>query len=176
MVTVPSYIEALSAYEPGKSIREVRERTGVRTIIKLASNENPFGPSPKAKAAILAAAANAHRYSCGGFPLRAKLAKKYNVTPEQVALGNGSDSLMLAIVRAYLTEGSEVVTSECSFPQYYLMPKSRGATVKAVPMKNFTYDLAAIAAAVTPKTRLIFLANPNNPTGRRFIRKFRRTA
>lgn len=170
MVHVPAYIAGLVPYEPGKSIAELRRATGATDIIKLASNENPLGPSPKARAAMLAALDDLHRYPDGGGALKAALADRYGIRPENVVLAGGSDSLMMAIVRAFVTPGGEVVTSAGSFLQYLLMPKAQGAVVKAAPLKNYHYDLEAIAALVTARTQLVFLANPNNPTGTIFSR------
>ena len=171
MAKVSPFIEKLKPYVPGKSIEELRRETGQQEIIKLASNENPIGPSPKAVEAIQKALQEIHRYPDDGFCLKEQIAKRFQIKPENVILGNGSDSLMLAIVRAFVTEGGEVLTSECSFAQYTLMPLSRGACVKYAPMKNWRYDLSAIADGITPKTEVIFLANPNNPTGTIFTKK-----
>lgn len=168
MPQVPPYIATLKPYVPGKPIAELQRETGTRKIIKLASNENPLGPSPKATAAIRRSIDELHRYPDGGFALKQLLAARYRVTPENIVLGAGSDSLMLAVVRAFVTEGGEVVTSAGSFAQYYLMPQSRGAVVKTAPLREYRYDLEAIAALVTPTTQCIFLANPNNPTGTMF--------
>ncbi|MBI2346945.1 MAG: histidinol-phosphate transaminase [Deltaproteobacteria bacterium] len=170
MSQVPPYIAALRSYIPGKPIAELQRETGAARIIKLASNENPLGPSPKVKEAIGNALDDIHRYPDGGFALTRALAARYRVTPDNIVLGAGSDSLMLALVRAFVTEGGEVVASAGSFAQYYLMPQSRGAIVKTAPLKEYRYDLAAIAALVTPKTQMIFLANPNNPTGTMFTK------
>ncbi|MBI4238545.1 MAG: histidinol-phosphate transaminase [Deltaproteobacteria bacterium] len=166
----PAYIDVLSAYEPGKPISVLQRETGVADIVKLASNENPLGPSPKAMAAMQRALPALHRYPDDGFALKQALAAHYGVPPDEIVLGSGSDSLMLAIVRAFVSEGGEVVTSQWSFAQYYLMPQSRGAVVRAAPMHDYRYDLAAVAALVTDRTQLIFLANPNNPTGTMYTR------
>lgn len=171
MPFIPPYISSLTPYEPGKSILELKAITKTKKIIKLASNENPFGPSPKAKAAIQKALKDLHYYPDGGLRLKEKLAQKHQVSTKNIILGGGSDSLVLSIVRAFVTEGGEVVTSDFSFPQYFLFSKSRGAIVKLAPFKNYTYDLEAIQKCVTHKTQIIFLANPNNPTGTIFTRK-----
>lgn len=171
MSKVPSYISELVPYTPGKSIEELLRETGQKEIIKLASNENPLGPSPKAVAAIKRVLEKINYYPDDGFALRKKLAHKLRVKPENILLSNGSDSIMLAIVRAFVTEGGEVVTSEWSFTQFTLMPASRGALIKQVPMKNYRYDLETIAKKITPQTQVVFLANPNNPTGTMFTKK-----
>lgn len=170
MIPIPPYIESLAAYEPGKPISVLQRETGVADIVKLASNENPLGPSPKALAAMQRALPELHRYPDDGFALKQALAAHYGVHADEIVLGSGSDSLMLAIVRAFVTEGGEVVTSQWSFAQYYLMPRSRGAVVRAAPMRAYRYDLGAVAALVTERTQLIFLANPNNPTGTTYTR------
>ena len=171
MVRVPPHIERLVPYTPGKSVASLARETGAKEIIKLASNENPLGPSPKAVAAIKKALERIHFYPDDGFALRKKLAAKFHVAPENILLSNGSDSIMLAIVRAFVTEGGEVVTSERSFAQFNLMPLAQGAVVKEAPMKNDRYDLEAIAKKITPQTQVVFLANPNNPTGTIFTKK-----
>lgn len=171
MTKVSKAIEELVPYQPGKSIEELQRETGQKEIIKLASNENALGPSPKAIKALQTALGQVHRYPDGGFELKNKIAERFGRKPENVILGNGSDSLMLAIVLAFVTEGGEVVTSEYSFAQYTLMPLARGATVRYAPMKNWHYDLKAIANFITEKTQAIFLSNPNNPTGTMFTKK-----
>lgn len=171
MTKVAKNIETLVPYTPGKAIEELQRETGQKEIIKLASNENPLGPSPKAVEAIQKALAQIHRYPDGGFKLKQKIAERFGKKPENIILGNGSDSLMLAIVSAFVTEGGEVVTSEKSFAQFTLMPQARGAQVRYAPMKNWRYDLKAIANLITEKTQVIFLSNPNNPTGTMFNKK-----
>lgn len=170
MVAVPSYVQSLQPYEPGKSIAELRAATGVQQIIKLASNENPLGPSPKARQAIIAALDDMHRYPDGGAALKQALASRYHIAVTNIVLASGSDSLMSAIVRAFVTEGGEVVTSDGSFPQYHLMPQARGAKVVTAPLRDYRYDLTALARLITPKTQVVFLANPNNPTGTMYTR------
>lgn len=171
MTKASKTIEKLVPYQPGKSIEELQRETGQKEIIKLASNENALGPSPKAIEAIQAALGQIHRYPDGGFELKKKLANALGRKPENIVLGNGSDSLMLAIVLAFVTEGGEVVTSEYSFAQYTLMPLARGAKIHYAPMKEWRYDLNAIAGLITNKTEVVFLSNPNNPTGTMFTKK-----
>lgn len=170
MPKVPAHIATLEPYRPGKPISELQRETGLAKIIKLASNENPIGPSPKATAAITAAMQDLNRYPDGGWPLIQKIAERHTITPENVIISNGSDSLILAVTRAYVSFGGEIVTSEGTFAQYDLMPRAQGATIKLAPLKNYHYDLDAIAKLVTPKTQIVFLANPNNPTGTLFTR------
>lgn len=170
MLNVPPYIASLTPYRPGESIASVRKSTGVDRIIKLASNENPLGPSPKAVAAIQRALGELHRYPDGGGALQAAIAQKFSVSPTEVLASNGSDSLLLAVVRAYVTAGGEVVTSSGSFAQNFLMPQAQGAIVRQAPLREYTFDLPALAQLVTAKTQLILLSNPNNPTGTYFSR------
>ena len=170
MPKTPPHIASLEPYRPGKPISELQRELGRDDIIKLASNENPIGPSPKSIAAIIAAVHDLHRYPDGGLPLIQKIAKMHTIKPENVVISNGSDSLILAVTRAYVSFGGEIVTSEGSFAQYDLMPRAQGATIKLAPLKDYHYDLDAIAKLVTPKTQVVFLANPNNPTGTLFTR------
>lgn len=170
MPKTPPHIASLEPYRPGKPISELQRELGRGDIIKLASNENPIGPSPRAIAAITAALCDLHRYPDGGLPLVQKIATRHQIAPENVIISNGSDSLILAVTRAYVSFGGEILTSAGSFPQYDLMPRAQGATITLAPLKNYHYDLDAIAERVTKKTEVIFLANPNNPTGTLFTR------
>jgi len=158
----------LPVYEPGKPIEETARELGAHPdeIIKLASNENPLGPSPKALAAMRRAIASANRYPDGGaFYLREALAVRLNVNRDHLILGAGSNEIIEFLGHAFLDRGDEVVTSEHAFVVYKLVAAVFGARAIEVPSLDFRYDLDAIAAAITPKTRLIFIANPNNPTG-----------
>lgn len=170
MLKTAPYIDALQPYRPGESIESVRQTTGVQDVIKLASNEHPTGPSPTVLAAIQSALHDLHRYPDGGTALQAALAAHYGVKPDEVTVSNGSDSLILAIVRAFVTEGGEVVTSAGSFAQNVLMPRSRGAIMREAPLRDYAYDLPALAELIGPKTQLVVLSNPNNPTGTYFTR------
>jgi histidinol-phosphate aminotransferase len=162
---VPEHIRALGSYTPGKPVRQAERESGVRCI-KLASNENPFGPSPKAVEAIRQAALEANYYPDNDTSeLRLRLAELHGVQPEQTLVTNGSTSLLGIMARALLGPGKNAVTSEWSFIVYPIATKATGARFIQVPTRNSGYDLDAIAAAVNNKTRLIFLANPNNPTG-----------
>src|SRR5438034_7944160 len=158
----------LAVYEPGKPIEETARELGVNAseIIKLASNENPLGPSPKALAAMRAALDSAHLYpDGGGFYLREALAKKLGFTRDHLILGAGSNEIIEFLGHAFLDRGDEIVTSEHAFVVYKLVAAVFGARVIEVPSSDFRHDLDGIIAVVTPKTRLIFIANPNNPTG-----------
>jgi histidinol-phosphate aminotransferase len=158
----------LPVYEPGKPIEETARELGLHPdeIIKLASNENPLGPSPKAVAAMRASLAGANLYpDGGGYYLREALATKLNVSRDQLILGAGSNEIIEFLGHAFLDRGDEIVTSEHAFVVYKLVAAVFGARAVEVPSPDFRHDLDAIAAAITPKTRLIFIANPNNPTG-----------
>ena len=158
----------LPVYEPGKPIEETARELGAQPdeIIKLASNENPLGPSPKALAAMRAALAAANFYpDGGGYYLREALATKLGVKRDQLILGAGSNEIIEFLGHAFLDRGDEIVTSEHAFVVYKLVAAVFGARVIEVPSPDFRHDLDGMAAAITPKTRLVFIANPNNPTG-----------
>jgi len=168
---VPDYIRSLIPYEPGKPIEEVEREYGISHSVKLASNENPLGPSPKAIAAIRARIAELHLYPDGdAFYLKQGLAQKLGVAPDQLIFGNGSNEIIELATRTFLRPGDEAVMAEQAFVVYQLIVQAVGAKSKQVPLKDFTHDLPAMAAALTPKTRMVFLANPNNPTGTIFRR------
>ena len=158
----------LPVYEPGKPIEETARELGAHPdeIIKLASNENPLGPSPKALAAMRAALDAAHLYpDGGGFYLREALAKKLGFSRDHLILGSGSNEIIEFLGHAFLDRGDEIVTSEHAFIVYKLVAAVFGARAIEVPSPDLRHDLDGIIAAITPKTRLIFIANPNNPTG-----------
>ncbi len=160
------YIKNLKAYNPGKPIRELERELGIAGAIKLASNENPLGPSVKAVSAIKEVLGEIHRYPDGNcFYLKQALAPKLGLSPEQIIFGNGSDELIEVICRTFLNRGDEVLYGDCTFVEYELVSKAFGICGIPVPLKNFTYDLEAMAQAINEKTKLIFIANPNNPTG-----------
>jgi histidinol-phosphate aminotransferase len=158
----------LPVYEPGKPIEETARELGARAdeIVKLASNENPLGPSPKAVAAIRAALESTHRYpDGGGYYLRDALARKLGLTRDHLILGAGSNEIIEFLGHAFLDRGDDIVTSEHAFVVYKLVAAVFGARTIEVPSPDLRHDLDGIIAAVTAKTRLIFIANPNNPTG-----------
>jgi len=160
------YLSGLIPYSPGKPIEEVEREFGISDSVKLASNENPLGPSPKALQAIAAALPAIHRYpDGGGYALRQALARHWNVAADSVILGNGSNELLELVGRAFLLPGDEVLYARQAFVVYDMVAQVTGATKVAVPLRDFAHDLQALQAAITPKTKLIFLANPNNPTG-----------
>jgi histidinol-phosphate aminotransferase len=155
------YIASLPPYKPPKLIRQ--QPSGV---IKLSSNENPLGPSPRALAAILAAAAQVHRYpDAGSLALRQALAARFGVSPEMVICTNGSDEMVFLLCLAFLREGDQAVMAHGSFISYYLRTLEMGGQALRVPLRDYAHDLDAMADAITDRTRLLFLCNPNNPTG-----------
>jgi len=163
---VTPMIAALVPYEAGKPIEELAREVGVTDAIKLASNENPFGPSPLAMEAIAGAVASLHRYpDASAFRLRERLAARLGVTLPEVIQGSGSNELLELLVRTFTTPADHVVFAEPSFVVYRLAAMAHGVPFTAVPLRDGVHDLEAMAAAVTPKTRLLFVANPNNPTG-----------
>jgi histidinol-phosphate aminotransferase len=168
---VPEWIRTLDPYPPGKPIEEVERELGIRDSIKLASNENPLGPSPKALAALAAALGGLHRYPDGSaFYLKRRLAERLRVAEDELVIGNGSNEIIELVVRAFLRPGDEAVMADQAFVVYRLVVQAAGGTSRAVPLREFTHDLPALAAAIGPRTRLVFLANPNNPTGTMFRR------
>lgn len=164
----PDYIRAIAPYQGGKPITELAREMGLQpeNIIKLASNENPLGISPKAEFAIQEALLDIARYPDGNsFALRDAVSKKFNVAPEQIVFGNGSNDILELAARAFLTTGSETIYSQHAFAVYPLVTQATGATGVVVPAKDFGHDLRGMLTAITAKTRMIFVANPNNPTG-----------
>jgi histidinol-phosphate aminotransferase len=161
--------EALSSikpYIPGKPITEVQREYGLKKIIKLASNENPLGPSPFAVEAAGQAIAETHRYpDPGGYYLREKISSSLAVKMEEVVLGNGSVEIVEQITEAYLDPGDEAIVGHPAFFKYDVAIRIMGGRVVNVPLRDWVFDLEAIKEAVTPRTRLIFIPNPNNPTG-----------
>jgi histidinol-phosphate aminotransferase len=163
---IPPWLASLVPYQPGKPVEEVEREYGIRDSIKLASNENPLGPSPRAVEALRGALAGIHRYpDGGGFYLKQRLAAKLGVSTDQIALGNGSNEILEFVARTFLRPGEDAVMSEQAFVVYASVVQSAAGIPRAVPLREFTHDLDAIAAAVRKSTRLVFLGNPNNPTG-----------
>jgi len=164
---VKAHIRALRPYQPGKPIEELERELGIEGSIKLASNENPLGPSPRAVAAVREAAAGTHRYPDGAcYALRQALAPRLGVGPEQLVFGCGADELLELLAKAFLGPGDEAVYAWPSFAMYPIVVKGMGATPVAVPLDDaLTHDLPALARAITPRTRLVLVCNPNNPTG-----------
>lgn len=161
-----SGVAELQPYVPGKPIEELQRQYGVRDVIKLASNENPMGPSKAALAAVAKASKEMTRYPDGnGYALKMALAEKLQLAPEQITLGNGSNDVLELMARAFAGKGDEVVFSEHAFAVYPLATKAIGATGVAVPAKDYGHDLDAMFEAINSRTKLVFIANPNNPTG-----------
>jgi histidinol-phosphate aminotransferase len=164
----PSYIRAIAPYQPGKPISELAREMGLdeNRIIKLASNENPRGVSPKAKAAIERELAGLSRYPDGNaFELKAALARRYGVREEGIVVGNGSNDLLELAAGTFLAPGTAAVYAQHTFAVYPLATQARGAKGIVVPAKKYGHDLPAMLASITPETRVVFIANPNNPTG-----------
>jgi histidinol-phosphate aminotransferase len=165
-ITRPPHLEGLERYEPGKPIDEVQRELGLRRVVKLASNENPLGPSPAALAAAHAALAQGHRYPDGpGAALRQALARRHKVEAAQVVVGNGSTDIIDLLARAFLAPGHNAVISEEAFARFRQCVNARNGGAQLVPMRKHVHDLEAMAEAVDGRTRLLFVANPNNPTG-----------
>ena len=163
---VPEYIRALVPYQPGKPIEEVEREYGISNSSKLASNENPLGPSARAIAAIRAKLDQLHLYPDGDcFYLKSALANKLRIDAERLIFGNGSNELIELAVRTFMRPGDEAVMARQAFLVYPLVVQAVGGVGKVVALKNFTHDLSAIGEAIGPSTRIVFLANPNNPTG-----------
>lgn len=159
-------ILAIKPYQAGKPIDEVKRELGLKKVIKLASNENPFGPSPKVLAAIRQAARGIHRYPDSGcFYLRRELAARLSCAENQLIFGNGSDEVILMTLRAFVEPGDEIIVAQPTFLMYTIGGQAVGATIKTVGLKDFRYDLAGMAQAVTPKTKVIIIGNPDNPAG-----------
>jgi histidinol-phosphate aminotransferase len=159
-------IASLVPYLPGKPVEEVERELGIPRAVKLASNENPCGPSPKALAVLNETAQTLHRYpDGGGHRLRAALAERWKVTPEHVILGNGSDEIIGLLVRAVMTAEDEAVMADQTFVIYKMEVTATHGTSIVVPLKDGRHDLAAMGDAITPRTRVVFICNPNNPTG-----------
>lgn len=159
-------IENLVPYPPGKPIDELKRELGIKDIIKLASNENPIGPSPLAVQAVIDNVHTLNRYPDGsGYHLKSKLSEKHGFPPEQIILGNGSNELIELIVRTFLSSEEQIIQAFPTFLVYEKIAKGAGAQVTSVPLSNFKIDLEGILKAITPKTKIIFIDNPNNPTG-----------
>lgn len=159
-------IQSLSPYVPGKPIDELQRELGLSHVIKLASNENPLGPSPKAVAALAGAESTLHRYPDGGaYRLRHAIAERWKVASEQIILGNGSDEIIGLLARTFLAPGDEAVMADHTFVIYKMEVTAAHGNPVVVPLLNWTHDLESMARAVTLRTRLLFVCNPNNPTG-----------
>ncbi len=156
----------IKPYVPGKPIAEVRRAFGLKRVIKLASNENPYGPSPRVLAAITRAAREVNRYPDGNcHELRQALARRMKIAPEQLVFGCGSDEVIVLALRAFVNPGDEVVVAKPSFLVYSIASIAVGAKLVEVPLNGLRYDLEAMKKAVTPRTKIVFIGNPDNPSG-----------
>jgi histidinol-phosphate aminotransferase len=171
MIKIPEWITKLKPYIPGKPIGELAREKSLKRIVKLASNENPLGPSPKAMEALINHLPEAHRYVDQAAPeLVAKIAAKYGKKPGQIMCGHGVDSLLGYILCAFSRENDAVLTSDCTFIGIYVNSRKLGRELRMVPLKDYTFDLEAMISSISSETRVIYLANPNNPTGTIFTK------
>lgn len=172
MIKIPEHIQKLKPYKAGKPIEELAREKGIQKIVKLASNENPLGPSPKAVEEIKKHVNELHRYTNpSAYKLVGAIAEKYNKRPGQIVTGSGSDSLIQYLITAFSDDDDELLSSEGTFIGWYVNVNKYGRISKLVPLKNYHLDLDAIAEAINSKTKIIYLANPNNPTGTMFTRR-----
>jgi histidinol-phosphate aminotransferase len=159
-------VASLVPYEPGKPLEEVQRELGLARVVKLASNEGPLGPFPAALDALARGAGELNRYPDGGsYLLREALAARHGVAPAQIALGGGADGVLDCLSQAVLAPGDEIACGWPSFPSYVIYARKQGASPMLVPLRDHTYDLEAILAAVTTRTKLVYICHPNNPTG-----------
>src|SRR5277367_2639457 len=171
MPLVPPYIEALRPYQAGRSIEEVQRAFGLSRISKLASNENPLGSSPLAIDAMARCMGGLNFYPNSGLDLRRVLAERHETKVENVIAGSGSEGIISNIIRAFLCDDDEVLTTEAAFLGFTVLAKSRGVAYRTVPYRDWHYDLTALAGAITERTKIVYLANPNNPTGTIFSKQ-----
>lgn len=165
-IKIPENIATITPYPPGKPLDELEREYGITNSIKLASNENPWGPSPKAIRALRAELLNLHRYPDGScYYLVQALAEKLGIAPGEIVMGNGSNEIIEFLVKAFVQEGDEVITSHPSFLMYQKIVQVRGGINYVVSLLDMRHDLGGIKKLVSEKTRLIFIDNPNNPTG-----------
>ncbi|MDN5347248.1 MAG: histidinol-phosphate aminotransferase [Clostridia bacterium] len=156
----------IKPYVPGKPIEEVQRELGIQDVIKMASNENPLGPSPDAVLALREAVERVHLYPDGNcYYLKEALAARYGVSAENIIIGNGTDEILKLLAEAYINPGDEIVVADPTFSEYEFAAQVMAGRAVKVPCQNFRHDLKAMAAAITPRTRLVFVCNPNNPTG-----------
>lgn len=161
-----SGLHHLMPYQPGKPLEELKREFGIASAIKLASNENPLGPSPMVISAVQEVLQNAHFYpDAGCFEIKQALAEFHSITSDNLTIGNGSENILELIVKAYLHQGDSAVISQYAFITIPMLAQSYGVNAKVVPAKNFGHDVGEMIKAVDEKTRVLFLVNPNNPTG-----------
>lgn len=172
MIKPPQYVSGIKPYVPGKPVEELERELGIADSVKLASNENPLGPSSHVLREIVddltgaAKSLSLNRYPDGnGFYLKQALSQRLSVSEDEIILGNGSNELIDIAVRTFLQPGDDTVMAHPSFIVYPMSTQAQGANAILVPLRGYTHDLEAMANAVTPKTKIVFVANPNNPTG-----------
>lgn len=171
---IPKYIEELKPYVPGRPIEEIQKEFGLKKIHKIASNENPLGPSPKAIEAMLKFTSGLNRYpDIGAMELRSKISEKFNVGIENIAVGNGSEGIMANILRSFLDVGDEMISSKATFIGFQVLARGRANKYIEVPMleNEYRFDLKSILKHINERTKIIYLCNPNNPTGTIFTKK-----
>ena len=172
MIKIPNHIQELKPYKAGKPIEELMREKNIQMVVKLASNENPLGPSPKAMIAIKDHLNDLNRYpNPSGYKLVNAIAEKFNLDPGRIICSDGSDSLIQYIITAFSREGDELLSSEGTFIGWYVNVDKLGRKSKLVPLKNYHFDLENIFNNISDKTKIIYLANPNNPTGTIFTKK-----
>ncbi len=171
-IDVPEWIKDIAPYKPGKPVEELARESGVADAVKLASNENPLGPSPAALNAVKQALSSIHRYPDGrGYELTMKISRHLGVSPEMIVLGNGSDELIGMLARAFLVPGDRAVMTEPAFLMYEIMTKAAGAVPVKVPLKQMAVDFDGMLSAIDDRTKILFLNNPLNPTGHAFSKR-----
>jgi len=168
LISVPAHIAQLLPYTPGKSPADIEREYGITGTIKLASNENPLGASPKAIESIKQSLGNLELYPDSGLLLRKRIADKFVIKPENVICGSGSESVLACALRAFLDEEDEIISSAGTFIGFQVLAKISGKKTNLVPLKDYTFDLNAIRRKITEATKIIYLCNPNNPTGTAF--------
>jgi histidinol-phosphate aminotransferase len=166
MIHAPEHVRTIKPYIPGKPIEELERELGITGSIKLASNESPLGPSPKAVRVLRKALNDLNRYPDGtAYFLKKDLSKSIGVTPDEILLGNGSNEVIELAVRTFLNPGDEAIMANPSFIVYSMVTQAAGGSSIVVPLRDWRHDLDKMASHITEKTRMIFIANPNNPTG-----------
>jgi len=166
MALIRKNILCITPYIAGKPIEETKRQLGLKEVIKLASNENPLGPSPLAVKALLKSIPKINRYpDSNGFYLKDKIARSYKISPANVILGNGSDEIIDIVIKTFVEEGENIITADVTFLEYEIISRVNNREIIKVPLKYFRYDLNAIRKKISRNTKLIFIANPNNPTG-----------